>query len=323
MLRTVALVAAVAVSNTVAANYDQQALVYFNETMGLDVEAILVKMEKEAEAKYGSGRKLSKQRRMWYPNGADHTIDSLVNYRLFQSKGDHGYGCYPYQEGIGATAVGGNRGYISFVNRRWNNIILNGLKGSSMADDINFEAIQQDFNDGVYNLNTAVDLASNVQCGIFHNLFTRFRARGAIPKEAVAGLPAYNSEATLCRGSQRRKHQGALWDSLTVGTFGSQESTERVGLSPGVANVKDCSAWCVYDVRNPNHHFRWNKKKGCYNFNKYKTCKDADSDEEDFAAQVAENVCTEQDNPGFTAHFIAQLTDGSYEPLYYDAGPPM
>ena len=98
MLRTVALVAAVAVSTTVAApsvaaNYDQQALVYFNETMGLDVEAILVKVEKKAEAYFSSGRKLSKQRRQlshYFPEPPFSLDSSLANYRRFQSKGDHG-----------------------------------------------------------------------------------------------------------------------------------------------------------------------------------------------------------------------------------------
>jgi len=173
-----------------------------------------------------------------------------------------GFGCYPYKPGYGSTE----------------------LTNENAVDELNTFLFNSGTFGGEANFTKGVDILNFFWCPLETFLSSAVEAGF---EEFEESIPLRGRAAKLCRGSQRRKHTEALLDSLAVGTFGASDN----GLTDLQVPIKDCSAFCVYDIRNPNHHFRWKSNKGCYEFKKSRGCKDATDQEETYATSIYDNIC--------------------------------
>jgi len=100
----------------------------------------------------------------------------------------------------------------------------------------------------------------------------------------VGGQPDYTSDAEMCGGNKNKaKHGAALLGSMSNGLFGGSNSE------------RDCKAWCLFDVRNGNHHFRWNNNKECWKHKTNRACTDSDTGERDFATDRQIDLCVEEE----------------------------
>lgn len=199
--------------------------------------------------------------------------------------------CYPYVEGFGSTELN-QTGFVEYLNFM--------LWGELYNTDPEIAAVQ-----GYLNMTKAVDIEAVAYCDIEHYAYSVLRAVDLVPKDEFNFLPAVGKAAQMCTNSQRQKHGVALWDSLAVGSYGSVDTDAYVENT-----YKDCFAWCVFDIRNPNHHFRWRKDKQCYEFKRFRSCVGSDLAERDYGKFVAENTC---EDPEFANLIQNMFMQGLFE----------
>jgi len=95
----------------------------------------------------------------------------------------------------------------------------------------------------------------------------------------VKGKPKYGGSAEMCK-QKDQKYETRLHQAMFHGMFGGASSSGR-----------DCGAWCLFDVEEPNRHFRWDNKKGCWKTRKNRPCKDSTNEERGFAADIFDSFC--------------------------------
>ena len=95
----------------------------------------------------------------------------------------------------------------------------------------------------------------------------------------VKGKPKYGGSAEMCK-QKDQKYETRLHQAMFHGMFGGASSSGR-----------DCGAWCLFDLEEPNRHFRWDNKKGCWKTRKNRPCKDSTNEERGFAADIFDSFC--------------------------------
>eukprot|EP00040_Diaphanoeca_grandis_P035066 m.219500 g.219500 ORF g.219500 m.219500 type:complete len:544 (+) comp33293_c4_seq9:361-1992(+) len=163
-----------------------------------------------------------------------------------------------------------------------------------------------------------VDVLSSLWCLETTVLSLQEEAQGTMLMKK--GQPRRGHVATICGGAKlKAKHGEALWDSLGVGMYGSRDSS---------TGTKDCKAWCVFDIRDDNHYFRWDDKKQCYKYKSGRNCKDSDAEERDYADEVRDNICEGSNEvdfvietfTGFPKDGVPSCMAGSTEVVVADVG---
>jgi len=97
----------------------------------------------------------------------------------------------------------------------------------------------------------------------------------------VKGKPKYGGSAEMCK-QKDQKYETRLHQAMFHGMFGGASGSGRA-----------CKAWCLYDVKEQNRHFRWDNKKGCWKTRKTRgrACKDSTNEERGFAANIFDSFC--------------------------------
>lgn len=181
----------------------------------------------------------------------------------------YGFGCYPYVEGMGAAPL---------------------------DDELIANYTINDFGSTFSLFTNVVDIASTRWCPLFTIYSKLEQVIGAPPGFVMPlGIPRKGSATTVCGGQKKNNnHQAALWDSQSVGAFGTEDSvseTDFVGGPIGVGVEKDCFAWCLYDLRQDNRVFVWNPDGQCYKYKSGNCAPHATAEEKQYAQSIRENVC--------------------------------